>query len=65
MKHIQHILLVTSNLIPSLHIKLELIKNFVKLMAKYSLNGFEFFCKKLPKLSQFKLKKEIFIGPQF
>ena len=49
---------------PPLHIKLGLIKNFVKAMAKHRLNGFEFLCKKFPKLSQAKLKEGIFVGSQ-
>ena len=48
---------------PLLHIKLGLRKNFTKVMAKQSLNGFEFLCRKFPKLSQAK-KKWIFVGPQ-
>ena len=53
-----------SRLMPSLHIKLGLMKNFVKAMAKQNSNGFEFLCKKFPKLSQAKMKEEIFVGPQ-
>ena len=47
-----------------LHIKLGLIKNFVKSMTKHRSNRFRFFCKKFPKLSQAKLSNEIFVGPQ-
>ena len=66
MKNIQHISLVNFNkvLMPLLHIKLGLMKNFVKAMAKHHLNGFEFFCKKCPKLCQAKFKEGIFVGPQ-
>ena len=49
---------------PLLHIKLGLMKKFVKAMAKHHLNGFEFFCKKFPKLSQAMLKEGIFVVPQ-
>ena len=49
---------------PPLHIKLALMKNFVKTMDKHRSNGFEFLCKKHPKLSLAKLKEEIFVGPQ-
>ena len=49
---------------PPLHIMLRLMKNFVKAMAKHCLNGFEFLCKKFPKVSQAKLKEEIFVDPQ-
>ena len=65
-KNIQHIPLVNPNkvLMPPLHIKLGLMKNFVKAMAKQNSNGFEFLCKKFSKLSLAKLKKGIFVGPQ-
>ena len=65
-KNIQHIPLVNSDkvLMPPLHIKLGLMKNFVKAMAKQNSNGFEFLCKKFPKLSLAKLKEGIFVGPQ-
>ena len=51
-------------LMPPSHIKLRLIKNFVKALAKNSSNGFEFLFKKFPKLSQAKVKEGIFVGPQ-
>ena len=65
-KNIQHIPLVNSDkvLMPPLHIKLGLMKNFVKAMAKQNSNGFEFLCKKFPKLSLAKLKEGTFVGPQ-
>ena len=49
---------------PPLHIKLGLMKNFVKAMGKHRSNGFEFLCKNFPKLSQAKLKEGIFVGIQ-
>ena len=49
---------------PPLHIKLELMKNFVKTMAKQNSNSFEFLFKKFLKLSQAKLKEGIFVSPQ-
>ena len=66
MKNIQHIPLVNLDkvLMPPLHIKLGLMKNFVKAMGKQNSNGFEFLCKKFPKLSLAKLKEGIFVGPQ-
>ena len=66
MKNIQHIPLVNPDkvLMPPLHIKLGLMKNFVKAMAKQNSNGFEFLCKKFPKLSLAKLKEGIFVGSQ-
>ena len=66
MKNIQHIPLVNPDkvLMPPLHIKLGLMKNFVKAMEKQNSNGFEFLCKNFPKLSLAKLKEGIFVGPQ-
>ena len=66
MKNIYHIPLVNPDkvLMPLLHIKLGLMKNFVKAMTKHRSNGFEFFCKKFPKLSQAKLKEGIFVSLQ-
>ena len=49
---------------PPLHIKLALMKNFVKALAKQNSNGFEFLCEKFTELSQAKLKEGIFVGPQ-
>ena len=49
---------------PPLHIKLGLIKNFVKALAKQNSNGFEFLCEKFTELSQAKLKEDIFVGLQ-
>jgi len=46
-----------------LHIKLGLIKNFVKATNKQS-KGFEYLREKLPELSDSELKEGIFIGPQ-
>jgi len=46
-----------------LHIKLGLIKNFVKAMNKHG-KGFEYLREKLPKLSDSELKESNFIGPQ-
>ena len=58
-KYIQHIPLVNPDkvLMPPLHIKLGLMKNFVKAMAKQNSNGFKFLCKKFSKLSLAKLKE--------
>ena len=50
--------------LPPLHIKLGLMKNFVKAMAKTNSLGFQYLCKKFPKLSEAKLKEGIFVGPQ-
>ena len=54
MKNMQHISSVNPNkvLMPLLHIKLGLIKNFVKDIAKHCSNGLKSLCKKFPKQSQ-------------
>ena len=49
---------------PPLHIKLGLMKNFVKALGKSNFSEFALFCKHFPKISEVKLKKEIFVGPQ-
>ncbi|KAL4721288.1 hypothetical protein ACJJTC_014295 [Scirpophaga incertulas] len=49
-------------LLPPLHIKLGLIKNFVKAMHKDG-SGFKFLKEKFPALSDAKLKEVVFIGP--
>ena len=66
MKNIQHTPLVNPDKVfmPPLHIKLGLMKNFVKAMAKQNSNGFKLLSKNFPKLSQAKLKEGIFVGPQ-
>ena len=51
-------------LMPPLHIKLGLMKNFVKALGKSNSSRFACLCKKFPKISEAKLKKEIFVGPQ-
>ena len=65
-KNFQHIPLVNPDkvLMPPLYIKLGLMKNFVKALAKQNSNGFEFLCEKFTELSQAKLKEGIFVGPQ-
>ena len=50
-------------LIPPLHIKLGLMKNFVKSMDKEG-EGFKHLHEKFPKLSDAKLREGIFVGPQ-
>ena len=51
-------------LMPPLHIKLGLMKNFVTALGKSNSSGFTFLCKKFPKISEAKLKEGIFVGPQ-
>jgi hypothetical protein len=50
-------------ILPSLHTKLSLMKNFVKVLDR---NGpaFAFLCEKFPRLSMEKIKADVFIGPQ-
>lgn len=57
--------LVDSNkiLLPPLHIKLGLIKQFVKALPKDS-PAFLYLKKKFPKLSEAKIKEGVFVGPQ-
>lgn len=50
-------------LLPPLHIKLGLMKQFVKALDK-SGQCFKYLCEKFPALSDAKLKEGIFIGPQ-
>lgn len=50
-------------ILPPLHIKLGLIKNFVKALDKGS-EAFNHLKEKFPKLSEAKLKEGIFVGPQ-
>ena len=50
-------------LLSPLHITLGLLKNFVKAVNKHG-KGFEYLREKLPNLSDSKLKRGIFIGPQ-
>jgi hypothetical protein len=49
-------------LLPSLHIKLGLVKQFVKALPKKG-ECFKYLCKKFPGLSDAKLKEGIFVGP--
>jgi len=49
--------------LPPLHIKLNLMKNFVKGMDKTG-HGFKYVRNKFPNVSDAKIKEGIFIGPQ-
>lgn len=49
--------------LPPLHIKLGLVKNFVKAFQKDG-PAFAFLTTFFPKLSQAKIKEEVFVGPQ-
>lgn len=48
--------------LPPLHIKLGLMKNFVKAMEREG-SGFQFLKSKFPKISDAKIKEGIFVGP--
>jgi hypothetical protein len=48
-------------LLPSRHIKLGIMKRFVKALLKTG-NFFKYLCKKFPNLSKAKLKEGIFVG---
>jgi len=50
-------------LLPSMHLKLVLMKNFVKAMNQEE-TAFTYLWGKFPRLSEVKLKEGIFIGPQ-
>lgn len=50
--------------LPPLHIKLGLMKNFVKAMGKANSRGFQYLAEKFPRVSPAKLKEGIFVGPQ-
>ncbi|GBN65450.1 hypothetical protein AVEN_99133-1 [Araneus ventricosus] len=51
-------------LLPPFHIKLGLMKNFVKAMDCGG-SGFQYLRLKFPKVSETKIKEGIFVGPQF
>ena len=48
--------------LPPFHVKLGIIKKFVKAMGKSNFNGFAFLCKKFFSIRQAKLKEGIFVG---
>lgn len=50
-------------ILPALHVKLGLMKNFVKAMDKTG-EAFLYLRKKFPRLSEAKIKEGIFVGPQ-
>ncbi|XP_065449041.1 uncharacterized protein LOC103306399 isoform X1 [Chrysemys picta bellii] len=64
-KSVQHPLLVESRkiLLPPLHIKLGLMKNFVKAIDKTQA-AFKYLHGKFPRLSEAKIKEGVFVGPQ-
>ncbi|XP_050822620.1 uncharacterized protein LOC127057686 [Gopherus flavomarginatus] len=64
-KSVQHPPLVKSRkiLLPPLHIKLGLMKNFVKAIDKTQA-AFKYLHGKFPRLSEAKIKEGVFVGPQ-
>ena len=64
-KNVVHPSLVNSDtiILPSLHIKLGLFKNFVKALNQNGA-GFHYLKEKFPRVSDSKIKEGIFVGPQ-
>ena len=64
-KNAQHILLIESSniLLPSVHIRLGLMKNFFKVMDQTG-SAFRYFTEKFPGISIAKTKEGVFFGPQ-
>jgi len=64
-KNVQHTSLAERHgiLLPSLHIKLGLMKNFVKAMDRPG-SAFKYLAEKFPRLSEAKIKVGAFVGPQ-
>jgi len=61
---VQHVNLVDAQIyLPLLHIKLGLVKNFIKALDKTGA-AFQFLIAKFPKISEAKLKEGILVGPQ-
>jgi len=64
-KNVQHPPLVEAQkiVLPALHIKLGMMKNFVKAMDRDG-SAFKYLAQKFPRLSEAKIKEGIFVGPQ-
>ena len=64
-KNVKHPPLVESGkiLLPLLHIKLRLMKNFVNTIDKTGA-GFEYLTRKFPRITEAKIKEGVFIDPQ-
>ena len=64
-KNFVHPSLVNSDMLilPSLHLKFGLFKNFVKALNKNGA-GFHYLKEKFPRVSDSKIKEGIFVGPQ-
>ena len=65
-KYSTNILLVEPDniLLPPLHIKIGLIKIFIKTLAKKESSGFKYLIKPFSKISSQKMKEGVFDGPQ-
>ncbi len=66
MNSVQNVPLVDPKniLLPPFHIKLGLMKFFVKAMGKPNSTGYQYLVAKFPKISAEKLKERIFVRPQ-
>jgi len=64
-KNVQHPALAEWHkiLLPPLHNKLGLMKNFVKTMDRTG-SAFKYLAEKFPRLSEAKIKEGVFVGPQ-
>ena len=64
-KNIENPALVDTSkiLLPPLHIKLGLMKNFVKAMNKTD-EAFKYLTRKCPRVSEAKIREGVFVGPQ-
>ena len=64
-ENVQHPALVDSQkiLFSHLHVKLGLMKNFVKALNKTKA-GFQYLYEKISRLSEAKIKERVFVGPQ-
>jgi len=59
-----HLVEPSKIILPPLHIKLGLIKQFVKAIKFLNSNAFQYLHSKFPKISEAKIKEGIFDGPQ-
>jgi len=64
-KNVQHPALAEWHniLLPPLHIKLGLMKNFVKAMDRTG-SAFKYMAEKFPRLCEATIKERVFVGPQ-
>lgn len=50
-------------LLPHLHTGLGMMQQFIKLLGKRNIRGFEYIAEKVPQITQAKLKEGLFVGP--